>query len=842
MGRGSFGWFVPWFAVLGACSSTPPTSAVVTLSEAGATLEVDVDARVVRLARAGAISLELPLDAFQLGIVPTLDASLSYDPYWLEHEDAIFKPEPPAGLTWIEPTAIALGEHDATRARLSLTYGTTMQAQVEVDVRPGLGHRLRWSPLEGPEVAFMRLRPRTSATEGFYGLGGWADAVDHRGRLRPMQLEPDLTIESANTENGVVVPFVIGTQGWGLFVKSRRVGAFDLGRKAADRVEITFGTAAASRAEGLEIHLWTADSPLDLTRAYYAETGAPRVPAPWALGPWIWRDENRDQAEFEDDLDVIRRLDLATTAVWIDRPYATHVNTFDWKAEQFPTPDAMIAKAHALGFRMALWSTPYLERDAGPLLDEARRRGFFPPVVGTRLNPWGDPLDLTNADAFAWWQGLAQRYAAQGIEGFKLDYAQDVLTGLSGGRNVWRFADGSDDLTMHHTYQELYHRVYDGTLAPDGGFLLCRAGRWGGQRWASVIWPGDMDATLTTHRERFVPRGKDREVTGVGGLPATVIQGMGLGPIGYPLYGADTGGYRHSPPDRETYVRWFEQTAASTVMQVGDSSSQPPWVFTAENGRDMAVVDLYRVYARLHLRLFPYLWTQVQALATTGRAIQRPVALAYPSMQGLPLDGQYLLGDELLVAPVVARGATTKRVHFPPGAWVDVFTGERFEGGASVEVPAPLEKLPLYLRVGGLVPMLRPTIDTLSPVDSAAAAALDVDSFATRAGPLHVRGVLGAAGAMATWDGARVDATADGRYTLTPGATFSEGFVLELHAPNAPTGPTGPTGPTAIEVDGRALQAVSSTTALAAATEGWVSAGGLVHVRVGAAARAVTVR
>jgi hypothetical protein len=105
-----------------------------------------------------------------------------------------------------------------------------------------------------------------------------------------------------------------------------------------------------------------------------------------------------------------------------------------------------------------------------------------------------------------------------------------------------------------------------------------------------------------------------------------------------------------------------------------------------------------------------------------------------------------------------------------------------------------------------------------------------------------VRGVLGAAGAMATWDGARVDATADGRYTLTPGATFSEGFVLELHAPNAPTGPTGPTGPTAIEVDGRALQAVSSTTALAAATEGWVSAGGLVHVRVGAAARAVTVR
>src|SRR5262249_47675243 len=160
----------------------------------------------------------------------------------------------------------------------------------------------------------------------FYGLGEWGDDVNHRGHLRPMQLEPDLTLENASDENHAPVPLLIGTRGWGLFVESRRVGAFDVARKEPDLVEVTFGTAEQS-GDGLSFHLLGAERALDVTRLYYDITGYPTLPAPWAIGPWFWRNENRDQAQVEDDLAAIRQRDLAASGIWLDRPYATAVNT-----------------------------------------------------------------------------------------------------------------------------------------------------------------------------------------------------------------------------------------------------------------------------------------------------------------------------------------------------------------------------------------------------------------------------------------------------------------------------------------------------------------------------------
>jgi len=206
-----------------------------------------------------------------------------------------------------------------------------------------------------------------------------------------------------------------------------------------------------------------------------------------------------------------------------------------------------------------------------------------------------------------------------------------------------------------------------------------------------------MDATFTRHRERFTGR-DGKEVMGVGGLPATVIMGLSLG-AGFPFFGADTGGYRHSPPDEEVFVRWAEQTALSTVMQVGDSSSQPPWVFTPENGRNDTTVDIYRTYARLHMRLFPYEWTYAQRIALDGRPIQRPLGLAHPEMGIHPSDS-YLFGDELLVAPVLTRGQRRREVVAPAGTWIDWWDGTTYTSYScrttprSAEIHAALAKLP----------------------------------------------------------------------------------------------------------------------------------------------------
>src|SRR5262249_47554357 len=161
---------------------------------------------------------------------------------------------------------------------------------------------------------------------------------------------------------------------------------------------------------------------------------------------------------------------------------------------KFTDPQGMIDQIHALGFRMALWHTPYLDEMSPAtqaLRDEANAKGDYPSQVGVLLNGGSKPIDFTKPDAFARWHGLLHTYTDIGVEGCKHDYGEDVVPGISAGRNVWKFADGSDERTMHGRYQLFYHEVYAETLPQTGGFLLCRHGTYGDQTHVSVVWPGD---------------------------------------------------------------------------------------------------------------------------------------------------------------------------------------------------------------------------------------------------------------------------------------------------------------------------------------------------------------
>ncbi len=767
----------------------------------------------LRLQRDGETLLTFDEHSFQLGVVDTLSDETNYDPYRLYVPHVAY--QPPDDLAWLSPSAAQFAaENDGTAVlTLQLDYRAGQSATLTVSVEDDGRFALLLSP-SGGRTAFIRLRPRGSSSEGFYGLGEHFDDVNQRGKVRAMQLETDSSLESLYNEAHVPIPLLIGTSGWGWFVESPYPGVFSVAVDDDRLIEAAFGTGVASE-QGLPFHLFAEDHPLDVTRHYYDVTGYPKLPARWALGPWIWRDENDDQAQVESDLDTIRDLDLATTGYWIDRPYATAVNTFDFVADQFPDPTAMFDKLHNLGFHTALWHTPYLDEDhsaTAALRTEAETQGYYPPVTGLPLNGWGLPVDLTNPDAVDWWQQQLSGYIDLGVAGFKLDYGEDIVPGLSNTRLRWRFADGSDERTMHSQFQRYYHRTYAELLPDSGAFLLCRAATYGDQQNGIIIWPGDLDANFAAHGEQIEEEGKT--YTAVGGLPASIIAGLSLGPSGFPFYGADTGGYRHSPPDKETFWRWFEQTALSTVMQVGTSSNDVAWEPTPENGFDQPMLDSYRVYARLHLRLFPYLWSYSTRLLSDGRPIQRALGLAHPELGVHPND-TYLLGDELLVAPVVGRGLTSRTVMFPSGSWFHWFTGEAFEGPGEHEVAAPLGRLPLFIRAGGLVPLLRPTIDSLAPTTEPDR----VDSYDDQPGVLYVRAVAGTSGAFELFDGGRLEQqTQNDVSTLgsSSGSELNGGAIFELLAAAPPTGLTMADTP---------LTEHDDLDALEGATSGWLHDG-----------------
>ncbi|MSP25056.1 MAG: glycoside hydrolase family 31 protein [Myxococcales bacterium] len=794
---------------LTACTGATERQLTIGTLDAGAFRLVVDDRPTIVLSNATEELVRLETDGVRLGLVSELYDNVNYDAYRLYEPGAGFKlPEDP---TFANPDRASFIEAGDGELALELRYPDGIVAMLVIRAPSEGSFEFTLTPTAGAErIAFAQLRAMGGASEGFYGLGEQLDEVNQRGHVRAMQLELDQAIESSNNDAHVPVPLVIGTRGWGLFVRSRLPSAFAIATDDARRVEATIGTGLAS-SSGLAFHLFAADHPLDVTRRYFDVTGTPKLPARWALGPLVWRDETSGQAEVEADLDSIRDLDLATTGYWIDRPYATGVNTFDFDAAKYADAGAMIAKMHALGFRTAVWHTPYLDtRDAATLAlrKEAIAGGYYPPQAGIPLNHWGTLLDLTNPEAVAWWQSKLGAYRDLGIEGYKLDYGEDVVLSPTGIRIPWKFADGTDERTQHAEFPLNYHGTYAPLVPDDGGLLLCRTGSYGDQLNGTVIWPGDLDSTFAKRGEKMKDE-NGKEYGATGGLIASVVAALSLGPSGFAFYGADTGGYRHCPPDNELFSRWFEQTALSTTMQIGTSCNDLAWVPTAKNGFDAALLARYREYTRLHLRLFPYLWTYAERHRIDGRPIMRALGLAHPELQVHPND-IYLLGDELLVAPVVKRGKTARSVVFPAGEWLHWFTGERF-GAGEHEVKAPIGRLPLFLRAGGLVPLLRPTIDTLSPTTEPAR----VDSYATDTGLLFARAVARTSGEFLLFDGGRIAQASQGAestLSFEAGTELNQGAVFELLDAAKPAKLTTTGGP---------LVEHASPGALAAAATGW---------------------
>jgi alpha-D-xyloside xylohydrolase len=184
------------------------------------------------------------------------------------------------------------------------------------------------------------------------------------------------------------------------------------------------------------------------------------------------------------------------------------------------------------------------------------------------------------------------------------------------------------------------------------------------------------------------------------------------------------------------------------------------------------------------MRLFPYAWTLAQDIIRSGHPLLRPLGFAYPELGVHPSD-EYMFGDDLLVAPVHERGATHRSVIFPAGEWIDWWDGTIYPGGTTKTVPAPLEKLPLFIRSTAAVPMLRDTVETLSPVAPPVGTAPPIDSFAADAGILNVRMVPRASATTNVdyFDGSHVDAAVTLPtigVNVKAGTTFTKGMLLEL--------------------------------------------------------------
>lgn len=736
------------------------------------------------------------------GRLPTARSNYYFDPFLL--------PDAPFGY----PRDIAFPAFDtvvsvtqrAGGAELGLQGPDGLVGTLDVAVQRAGTFRLRLTT-DDPRIVTTRILLAAPEGENYYGLGEQMDHVAHRGLRRAMQFEIDGEQESGYNEVHVPVPLLVATTGWGLFVEDRHPGCFDVAATDAAHITVDFATG------DLTFYALAARDPLDVTARYAAITGLPAVPAPWAFGGIQWRNEVDDAAMVLADAEAMRAHDFPMSGIWIDRPYADAVSTHRWHETRFPDAADLVARLNALGFRVAVWSAPCLEPRSGELYATAEANGYF-----VRTPPgWPRPfencalMDLTNPAAADFWKSEVLSHAvAAGIEGYKLDYGEDVQIGLFGVPLDFGFANGESALTMHKGYALYYHQPYADVLPPDGGFILSRAGTYGDQTLTTTIWPGDLCNDFYYFHETA------NDETHVGGLPATIVAGTSLGPSGYPFFAGDTGGYRHGRPSKEVLIRWQQYAALLPVLQLGGGGvNHNPWDFEDHGANtpryDAETLDICRDYARLHLQLFPYHYSYARVAGDTGRPPVRPFGLAYPD-DGRHPDFVFQDGDWLLVAPVHRAGGQVE-VPLPAGRFVDFFAGTVHEGPTTLDLDVPLDRLPLYLRAGAIVPMLDPDIDTLSPASDPT-----VDSFAVRPGALHVRLLPAGETAFMLWEGTTVSQD-DGpplRVGLQSGGTF-DGWQLDVDWTNRASAPASP--PVAVEVDGTPLGPLAA--APADDTPGW---------------------
>lgn len=401
--------------------------------------------------------------------------------------------------------------------------------------------------------------------------------------------------------------------------------------------------------------------------------------------------------------------DEATFYIWNDAQYEAETSAkpltysdFTFPSEgRWPDPKAMIDNLHQQGTRIILWQIPVIKRldEAHPQLQldqsYAMEQGFCVRESDGepyRVRPFwfhgGLVLDFTNPQAVAWWMSKRQYLLTElGVDGFKTDGGEHLFgTGL-------RFADGRRGDELWNLYPNLYAGAYH-RFAEDLEreiITFSRAGFTGAQAFP-CHWAGDENSTWEAFR-------------------ASIIAGLSAGISGISFWGWDIGGFSGEIPTAELYLRATAMAAFCPIMQYHSEYNarrkpcrdRTPWNIQAQTG-DLRVVPVYRKYANLRLNLLPHIYSEAKKSTENGLPLMRALFVEDPDDQSWrEYPYQYYLGDQLLVAPVVAPGVNTARAYVPAGSWYDFWTGRSVSGGRAIEYPAAIDQIPVLAKAGAII-------------------------------------------------------------------------------------------------------------------------------------------
>ncbi len=558
------------------------------------------------------------------------------------------------------------------------------------------------------EIQATKLRP--SELETYYGFGEKAFIEMSRNGKHIVNWNTDTFSYPVGTDPIYQsIPFFYALydgRTYGLFLNNTYRTFFDMGKTSPNRY--TFG------ADGGELDYFVFvggrnRSPQKVLEGYSNLTGRTPLPPIWALGNQQSRWSYFPEKRVKEIASGYRKHRIPADVIYLDIDYMDEYRVFTWDKERFPDPKRMISELREDGFRTVLIIDPGIKVDPNySTYAEGRKLGMFvkdPDGSELQRDVWPKASafpDFTDPKAREWFGRQYKAHIDEGVAGFWNDMNEPgvFMTDQTEKPEIFHHpaktfpydtphvGDGvsGDHRRYHNVYGMLMTRsTFEGlkTLVPERRpFVLTRAGFAGVQRY-SAVWTGDNLASWD-HLAMTIPMLANMSVSGV------------------PFVGADVGGF-NDMPSGELYARWLQAAVLTPFLRshsVGWVGNKEPWEYGEE------FTEINRRTAELRYQILPYLYTLFKKHEDDGSPIMRPLWYEFPNEKALYLNNdQFMVGSDIMAAPVVKEGMRTRGIYLPAGAeWIDWWTGEKYESGKIHYLQTPLDMLPLFIRVGAVVP------------------------------------------------------------------------------------------------------------------------------------------
>ena len=600
----------------------------------------------------------------------------------------------------------AVVAQDASGMKISLAATAAMRFVLELEVRVEADSVQILPRCADPALNRFWLRLVAEPDEHLWGGGEQLSYFNLRGRRFPLWTsEPGvgrdkttcLTFEADRANGGggdyyntnYPQPTYISSRRYALHLQTTAYSAFDFRHDGFHELEIW--------AVPEEIRIWAAAHFTDLVSALSLHFGRqPRLPA-WVLqGAIIGLKEGARSLE---RLESFVAADAAVCGLWCEDWVGVRETSFgtrlfwDWKHNgvRYPGLEQTIQALAARNIRFLGYINPYLCVD-GSLYPVARTAGYLVRRLDSEdpyLVDFGEfvcgMIDLTHPAAVDWFQEqvIGRNLLDFGLSGWMADFGEYLPPDV-------RLASGVDGMLAHNAWPTLWAKVNADAVARRGktGEVLyfMRAGFTGVQRFCPLLWAGDQSVDFSRHD----------------GLQTVICAALSSGLLGNAYHHSDIGGYTSlfgNVRTPELIQRWAEMAAFTAVMRTHEGNRPAK---NLQIDQDPQVLRHFARMTRIYRHLAPYLTQLSREAADTGLPLQRPLFLHFES-DSRAYEGQtaYLLGPDLLVAPVIEPGVTRWQTYLPAGAsWIHVWSATSFVGGASVEVAAPLGQPPVFYRQG----------------------------------------------------------------------------------------------------------------------------------------------